>query len=84
MRVFDEVQHFDVIELNVEVLIDRLEGASNANIVLKLNGDRLVGQGLEETARELACVCPDFRYNSTPEEKHGCVGWESLSLEGER
>lgn len=48
MRVLDKIQDFNIVELDVQVLIDRLEDASNANIVLELNGDRLVGQSLEK------------------------------------
>lgn len=48
MGVLDEIQDFNVIEFDIEILIDGLEGTPNANIVLELNGDRLVGQSLEK------------------------------------
>lgn len=48
MGVLDEIQDFNVVKFDIEILIDRLEGAPNANIVLELNGDRLVGQSLEK------------------------------------
>ena len=51
MRVFVEIEHFDIVQLNVQVLIDGLEDTADANVIFKLNGDRLVGKGLEETAK---------------------------------
>ena len=56
MRVLVEVEHFDVVQLNVQVLIDRLEDTADANVIFKLNGDRLVGQRLEETAKIMVSV----------------------------
>jgi hypothetical protein len=56
VRVLVEVEHFDVVQLNVQVLIDRLEDSADANVIFKLDGDRLVGQGLEETAKIMASV----------------------------
>lgn len=38
----------DVVELDVEVLVDRLEGARHLDVVLELDGDGLVDEGLEE------------------------------------
>lgn len=38
----------DVVELDVEVLVDRLERARHLDVVLKLDGDGLVDEGLEE------------------------------------
>lgn len=50
MRVFVQIQDFDVIQLDVEVLVDRLQDSTDANVILELNGDGLVGEGLEEAA----------------------------------
>ena len=36
--VFELVEHSDVVELDVQVLVDGLEGAANRNVVLELNG----------------------------------------------
>lgn len=50
MRVFNEVQYFDIVELDVQVLVDRLQDPTNADVILELNGDSLVCQSLEEAA----------------------------------
>lgn len=56
MRVLVEVEHFDIVQLNVQVLIDRLEDTADADVIFKLDSDRLVGQGLEETAKIIVSV----------------------------
>jgi hypothetical protein len=38
----------DVVELDVEVLVNRLERAGHLDVVLELDGDGLVDEGLEE------------------------------------
>lgn len=38
----------DVVELDVEVLVDRFQGARHLDVVLELDGDGLVDEGLEE------------------------------------
>jgi hypothetical protein len=81
--VFDQVQHFDIIKLNIQVLIDRLEDTTDADIVLEFNGDRLVGQGFEEAIRSNLSVSVQSTWacawgNLIPKEKHGCGGLESL------
>lgn len=48
MRVLDQIQDFDVVKLDVEVLIDRLQDPADANVILELDGDSLVGEGFEE------------------------------------
>lgn len=51
MRVLCQVQHLDVVELDVEVLIDRLQDSTDADVILELDGDGLVGEGLEEAVK---------------------------------
>lgn len=48
MGVFVQVQHLDVVELDVEVLVDRLQVSADANVILKLDCDGLVGERFEE------------------------------------
>ena len=50
MRVLGQVQYFDVVEFDVEVLVDRFQDSTNTDVILKLNGDSLVSQSLEEAA----------------------------------
>lgn len=50
MGVLVQVQHFDVVELDVEVLVDRLQNTTDPDIILKLDCDGLVGESLEKTA----------------------------------
>jgi hypothetical protein len=78
--VLVEVQDFNIVQLDVQILIDRLEDSTDADVILKLDGDRLVGKGLEETAKDkvsvLIGVNRGAQWSSTvPEEKHdGGVG----------
>ncbi len=39
MRVPELVEHGDVVELDVEVLVDGLEGAADGDVVFQLDGD---------------------------------------------
>ena len=54
MRIFQFFHHLYIIELDVQKLIDRLEGAPNLYIILELYGDFMVHQSLEETAIQSA------------------------------
>lgn len=51
MRVFDLLDNLDVVELDIEVLVNALEGSLELNVVLELDGDLVVDEGLEETMR---------------------------------
>ena len=48
MRVLDLLEHLDVVELDVEVLVDALEDAADLDVVFELDGDLVVDQGFEE------------------------------------
>ena len=52
MRVLFRVGDRDVGELDVEVLVDRVEGAADGEVVLQLDHDVLADQGLEERVEE--------------------------------
>lgn len=52
MRVLVEVEHFDVIQLDIQVLVDALEAAADSDVVLELDDDRVVCEGFEETRPE--------------------------------
>lgn len=60
MGVLVEVQHFDIVQLDVQVLVDRLEDSTDADVILKLDGDRLVGKGLEKTVKDMVSVLIGF------------------------
>lgn len=51
MWVLDLLDDADVLELDVEVLVHALEGAADLDVVLELDCDLVVDQGLEETVR---------------------------------
>lgn len=51
MRIFDVVNDANVVELDIEVLIDVLERATDQDVVLELHRDLVVDEGLEEAAR---------------------------------
>lgn len=54
MRVFDLIHHLNVIELDVQELVDRLEGAADRDVILELHGDLVIDEGFEEAVRPLA------------------------------
>jgi hypothetical protein len=54
MGVLELVNYLDVVKLNVEVLVDALERAADADVVLELDRHLVVDEGLEEAAR---CYC---------------------------
>jgi len=49
MRILQLFHHLYIIELDVEILIDRFQGSANLDIILELDGDFVIDQGLEET-----------------------------------
>ena len=49
MRVFQLLDDVDVVQFDVEILINRLECASDLNIVLQLHRHLVINQRLEET-----------------------------------
>lgn len=53
MRVLVLVEHADVVQLDVEELIDRLEGTDDGQVVLELDSHLLVRQRLEHGEDEL-------------------------------
>lgn len=48
MRVLVQIEHIDIIELDVKVLVDGFEGPADPDVVLELDRDGLVGEGFEE------------------------------------
>lgn len=48
VRVLDIIEDPDIVELDVEILVDALEGAANLDIILELDGHLVVDEGLEE------------------------------------
>ena len=51
MGILQLLHHRDVIELDIEVLVDRFQGPTYLDVVLELDGDFMVDQRLEEAAR---------------------------------
>lgn len=51
VRVFQFVQDHNVVEFDVEVLVDGLEGAPDGDVVFQLDRDGLLGECLEEAVR---------------------------------
>lgn len=48
MRILQLFGHLDLIQLDVEVLIHRLERAADRDVVFELDRHLLIDQGLEE------------------------------------
>ena len=53
LRVLLSVHHVDVVELDVQVLVDGVQGPRECHVVLQLHSDLLPHQGLEERVEEL-------------------------------
>lgn len=51
MRVFIQIEDVDIVELDVEVLVDRFQGAADADVIFQLDGDGLVGESFEEAVK---------------------------------
>lgn len=49
MRVFQLFEHRDVIQLDVEELVDRFQGAGDRDVVFELDGNRMVDESFKET-----------------------------------
>jgi hypothetical protein len=49
MRIFDLLYHSDIIELDVKILIHRLQRSADLDVVFELNGYFMVDQSLKET-----------------------------------
>lgn len=56
MRVFQLFHHLDVIELDVQELIDRLQGSPDRDVILEFDGDFVVHERLEKTKGQLLGV----------------------------
>ncbi len=48
MRIFNFLQHLNIIQLDVEELVDGFKGAFDGDVVFKLDGDFVVDEGFEE------------------------------------
>ena len=52
MRVFIQIEDVDIVELNIEVLVDRFQSAADADVIFQLDCDGLVGEGFEEAVKK--------------------------------
>jgi hypothetical protein len=50
MRVLDLLDHLHILELDVEELVDGLEGAADGNVILEFDRHFGVDEGLEKAA----------------------------------
>jgi hypothetical protein len=48
VRVLHLLDHRDVVQLDVEVLVHALQRAAHGDVILELDGDLVVHQSLEE------------------------------------
>lgn len=51
MRVLDLFHNLNIIELDVEILIDRLQRATDADVIFELDGYLVVDECLEEAGK---------------------------------
>ena len=89
MRVLVQVQNLHVVQLDVQVLVDRLEDSTDADVIFKLDGNGLVGKGLKEAVQEK--LVPGGEVHSrnedckelglVPEEKHDGGEWRTRRVE---
>ena len=49
VRVLELLEDLDIIKLDVEVLVDALQGPPDLDVILELDGDLVVDEGLEKT-----------------------------------
>ena len=52
MGILQLLNHLYIIQLDIEILINRFQCAADLDIVLELDGDFVVDQGLEETGSQ--------------------------------
>lgn len=52
MWVFHRLGDFDIVQLDVEVLVHTLERASNGDVILQLHSDLVIDERLEEAKEE--------------------------------
>jgi hypothetical protein len=57
MGILDLLDDADVLQLDVEVLVDALERAPDLYVVLELDCDLMVDQGLEEAVKVCVSEC---------------------------
>jgi hypothetical protein len=57
MRILNFLHHTDIVQLNVQILVDRLQRPADLDIILELDGDLVVNEGFEETARDVRSSC---------------------------
>ena len=78
MWVFQFFHDFDIVKLDVQELIHRLEGTADGNVILKLDRDLLLDKGFEETGRVIYISDQTLVSGSSqtigiiPEEQHSC------------
>jgi len=53
MRVLLFVDHVDIVQLDVQILIDRVQRTADGDVVLELDDHLLVGERLEERVEQL-------------------------------
>jgi hypothetical protein len=56
MRVLDLLDDADVLQLDVEILVYALERAEDLDVVLELDRDLVVDEGLEKTGRRVSAT----------------------------
>lgn len=52
MRVFQLLDHCNVVQLDVQILVHALQCAADGDVIFELNRDFVVDQRLEETGTE--------------------------------
>ena len=56
MWVLELLNNADIIQLDVQVLVNALQCAADLDIVLKLDGDLMVDEGLEEAGLSMSVL----------------------------
>ena len=56
MRIFQLFHNRNVVQLDIEILVHALERAPKLDIILQLNGDLLVNQGLEKAVNHVSLL----------------------------
>lgn len=84
MRISRLLDDADIVELDVQELVDGLEGAADGDVVFELDGDGVVDEGFEEAGFLGVSLRHGHGnggmrgYEDGPEEEH-LRGWDLLS-----
>ena len=84
MRILVKVKHLNIIQLDVEVLVDALQGAADSDVVLEFDDNGVVGEGFKETgarkpSQSYVLICKESKRMDTDLKNSIVSGGEMLA-----